>query len=75
MSMPAIAAMNWARSLRGIGGGRPSCPEIPPERGEVNANSLAQTASCASASMPQMISPNRLTHSQMRGIGALWTSP
>jgi hypothetical protein len=30
---------------------------------------------CASASMPRMISPKRLTHSQMRGIGAAWISP
>ena len=42
---------------------------------EVNANSLAHTASWASASMPQMISPKRLTHSQVRGIGAPWISP
>ena len=60
---------------RGTGGGKPSRPSMAPGRGEVSANSFSQTATFASASMPQTISPNRLTHSQIRGIGAPWTSP
>ena len=61
--------------LRGTGGGNRSRPSIPPGRGEVSANSFSQTAMWASASMPRMISPNRATHSQIRGIGAPWISP
>src|SRR5262252_303583 len=40
MSIPAIAAITWARSPRGTGGGKPSRPSIPPGRGEVSANSF-----------------------------------
>jgi hypothetical protein len=76
MSMPAIAAMTAVRSARGTGRIWPSRPSMAPGRGEViSANSRSHTASCASASMPRTISPNRATHSQIRAAGAPWISP
>src|SRR5262249_19086737 len=48
---------------------------MPPGRGEVSANSFSHTATFANASISQTIAPKRLTHSQIRGIGAPWISP
>src|SRR4051812_16940023 len=75
MSIPAMAAITAFRSARGTGRIWPSLPSIAPGLGEVSANSLSQTASCASASMPWINSAKRATHSQIRGIGEPWISP